>query len=96
MRRRRFLVQFSCTFAREETVSTGNIMATMVHVSIQMDQVESQFDISMGVFTDSDFETPVGTDFEISVPDPIHVEMSMNTNNDRMKLRLESCWATPR
>jgi len=68
----------------------------MVHVSIEMDQVTSEFDIQMGVFTGSDFATPVGGEFQISVPDPIHVAIKMDSNNDRMKLQLKSCWATPR
>jgi len=50
----------------------------------------------MGLYENDDYTSPVTDTFQITVPDPIHVALKMDTNNERMKLQMKSCWATPK
>ena len=46
----------------------------MANVELKMDEVEAEFNIEMGVYTDSDYTTLADEQFQITVPDPIHID----------------------
>lgn len=95
-RLRRFKADFACSFEREQTVSSIGIMTSLTNVDLDLGATEGTFELEMGVYPDDSYDTAVAENYQISVPDPIFVAVKINDDQDqRLKVQLKKCWATP-
>ena len=62
--------------------------------NVVLDVKESVLDLSMALYTSSDFSTLAGSDFQLRVPAEAYIGIEAELPVD-YNVRLENCWATP-
>jgi len=91
-----FTVRFSCSFVREQVISSPGFLTVMRHVEVDLATVTGVFDIQMGVYDDSTFSDLVTESYEVRVPEPLHVGIKIfDEGASNMHLQLRQCWGTP-
>ena len=95
-RKKTLELDFECAFQADQQVSFDHQITGMIdHVDITLDQQNKEFDITMGVFTDSTFTEIVPEDYTISVPDVINAGVSLRNGEEALVIMNKKCWATP-
>jgi len=62
---------------------------------VDVGTTEGVFSVSMGLFTDANFDTVVTGNYTIQVPEKLHVGVLIDDETS-MLMQLKECWATPR
>ena len=93
-RTRKTFIQFECSFTTDiqASVSIGEV-AREEH-NVVLDGKESVLDLSMALYTTSDFSTLAGSDFQLRVPAEAYIGIAAELPDD-YNVKLENCWATP-
>ena len=60
-----------------------------------MGSVVGDINLSFGLWESNLFDTPLATDAEINVPEPLFVAAVLDDDSN-FKVVFDSCWATPR
>ena len=80
---------------KDLTVSLDSAISTLSSsVEVDLETMEGTFEMRMAVYQSEAFETPVGEDFSVSVPDMIYVGVDVEEAAHFVP-QLQKCWATP-
>jgi hypothetical protein len=75
----------------------SSINTNLQRVDITLDKVAGNFDISMGLWTDETFSTPINGVANINVPEKIFAAVMLDSSAPaEFHIQMKRCWATPR
>ena len=83
-----------CLYARRNNASTGYQLVQGIKKTVDLN-AESEFDISIDIFTSSSYLIKSGLPVTISMNQPIYVGIRKIHNNKHFKMIVEQCFATP-
>lgn len=91
-RMRTLMIDFSCEFSLDHTVSLADgVSPSLTNIEVDMGTETGTFEVSMDLYTDSTFTDMVTGALTLNVPDPIHVQV----RNNELTVQMKTCWATP-
>jgi hypothetical protein len=95
-RTRHVKLDYECAFKNLFILTYGTAINTQLStIDVTIDSVIGHFDIAFSLFTDDTFEFPIQGVKEFNVPELMHIGATLNTDEERLKLQLQECWATP-
>ena len=62
---------------------------------VDLGSVEGEVSLTFGLWESNHFATPLATDAEINVPEPLFIAAVLGEGSN-FKAVFDSCWATPR
>jgi hypothetical protein len=83
-----------CLYARRNNASTGYQLVQGIKKTVDLN-AESEFDISIDIYTSSSYLIKSGLPVTISMNQPIYVGIRKIHNNKHFKMIVEQCFATP-
>lgn len=73
------------------------INVNLPRIEVDIDGIEGEFELAMGIWTDNTYTTPITGEAEFTVPDLINVGLLLEGSPPaNFHLQLKKCWATPR
>ena len=93
-RKRTTFIQFECSFATDIRASVGIGEIARENHEIILAGKESTLDVSMALYSSSDYSTLAGSDFKLKVPAEAYIGIEAVLPSD-YNVKLEKCWATP-
>ena len=93
-RKRKTFIQFECSFTTDIQASIGIGEVAREEHNVVLDGKESILNVSMALYTSSDFTTMASSDFQLKVPAEAYIGIEADLPAD-YNVKLEKCWATP-
>ena len=93
-RKRKTFIQFECSFTTDIQTSIGIGEVARAEHNVVLDGKESILDVSMALYTSSDFSTMASSDFQLRVPAEAYIGIEADLPA-AYNVKLEKCWATP-
>ena len=93
-RMRKTFIQFECSFTTDIQASIGIGEVARENHEVVLDGQESTLDVSMALYTSSDYSTMANSDFQLKVPAEAYIGIEAVLPAD-YNVKLEKCWATP-
>lgn len=91
---RTMLVDFECSFPiKIQLAATEIVSPTITSYEVSMPGDGGAFVVAMAIYETSAFETVAGADYQIEVPEPIHIQISLDLTTE-FHVTMDSCWAT--
>ena len=87
-------IDFSCKFEKNYEL-TVDFHSFIGDNNLKIPTIDKEFDVQMGIYTDSSFLYPQQSNAVIEVPDLLYSQINLTNGPNYFNIQLRQCWATP-